>query len=208
MAITTFIPELWNARLIYALDKAHVAAGLVNRNYEGQITKMGDTVHINSIGAITINSYTKNTDIAAPETLTTTDQELVIDQGKYFNFQVDDVDKAQAAGEIIDVAMGRAAYGLADVADKFLLSTMAAGADAGNIIGTSAAATALTAANVYENVIDLRILLDKANVPTSGRFIVVPPEVYGLLLQDERFVKASDTNAATARNGLVGSVGA
>ena len=31
MAVTTFIPELWSARLLYALDKARVATNLVNR---------------------------------------------------------------------------------------------------------------------------------------------------------------------------------
>ena len=72
MAVTTFIPELWSARLLYALEKSHVATNLVNRNYEGVIAKQGDTVHINSIGAITVKDYTKNTDIAAPDALTTT----------------------------------------------------------------------------------------------------------------------------------------
>ena len=125
MAITTFIPELWSARLLYALENSHVATNLVNRNYQGQITNAGDTVHINSIGAITVSDYTKNTDMSAPETLATTDQTLVIDQAKSFNFQVDDVDNVQAAGDLIDTAMGRAAYALADVSDKFLLSTIA-----------------------------------------------------------------------------------
>ena len=37
MAITTFIPELWSARLLYALEKSHIATNLVNRNYEGLI---------------------------------------------------------------------------------------------------------------------------------------------------------------------------
>ena len=78
MAVTTFIPELWSARLLYALEKSHVATNLVNRNYEGVIANQGDTVHINSIGAITVKDYTKNTDIAAPDALTTTDQTLVI----------------------------------------------------------------------------------------------------------------------------------
>ena len=131
MAVTTFIPELWSARLLYALEKAHVATNLVNRNYEGVIANQGDTVHINSIGAITVKDYTKNTDIAAPDALTTTDQTLEIDQCKYFNFQVDDVDKVQAAGDLVDTAMGRAAYALADTSDAFLLKTIAAGAAAG-----------------------------------------------------------------------------
>lgn len=207
MAVTTFIPELWNARLLYALEKAHVATNLVNRNYEGEISNHGDTVHINTIGAITVKSYTKNTDIDAPETLTTTDQTLVIDQAKYFNFQVDDVDKVQAAGELVDTAMGRAAYALADVSDAYLLGVIAAGAAAGNTIGSAAAPVALTKDNVYENIVKLKTKLDKANVPNTGRTIVVPPDVHSLLLLDDRFAKSTATAGQEALiNGLVGRI--
>lgn len=207
MAVTTFIPELWSARLLYALEKAHVATNLVNRNYEGEIRNHGDTVHINTIGAITVKSYTKNTDIADPEVLSTTDQTLVIDQSKYFNFQVDDVDKVQAAGDLVDTAMGRAAYALADVSDAYLLGVIAAGAAAGNIVGTTAAPIALTAANVYENIVKLKTKLDKANVPNTGRTIVVPPEVHSLLLLDDRFAKSTATAGQEALiNGLVGRI--
>lgn len=207
MAVTTFIPEIWNARLLYALEKAHVATNLVNRNYEGEISNHGDTVHINTIGAITVKSYAKNTDIADPEVLSTTDQTLVIDQSKYFNFQVDDVDKVQAAGELVDTAMGRAAYALADVSDAYLLGVIAAGAAAGNTIGSAAAPVALTASNVYENIVKLKTKLDKANVPNTGRTIVVPPDVHSLLLLDDRFAKSTATAGQEALiNGLVGRI--
>lgn len=207
MAVTTFIPELWSARLLYALEKAHVATNLVNRNYEGEISNHGDTVHINTIGAITVKSYTKNTDIADPEALSTTDQSLVIDQSKYFNFQVDDVDKVQAAGELVDTAMGRAAYALADVSDAYLFGVIAAGAAAGNTIGSAAAPVALTASNVYENIVKLKTKLDKANVPNTGRTIVVPPDVHSLLLLDDRFAKSTATAGQEALiNGLVGRI--
>lgn len=207
MAVTTFIPELWSARLLYALEKSHVATNLVNRNYEGVIANQGDTVHINSIGAITVKDYTKNTDIAAPDALTTTDQTLEIDQCKYFNFQVDDVDKVQAAGDLIDTAMGRAAYALADTSDAFLLKTIAAGAAAGNTVGAASGPIALTKDNVYENIVKLRTKLDKATVPNTGRTIVVPPEVYALLLLDERFAKSPAAAGQDALiNGKVGEV--
>ena len=207
MAVNTFIPELWSARLLYALENAHVATNLVNRNYEGEIKNQGDTVHINSIGAITVKDYTKNSDIAAPDALSTTDQTLKIDQCKYFNFQVDDVDNVQAAGDLIDTAMGRAAYALADAADAYLLKTIAAGAASGNTIGTTTAPIALTASNVYENIVKLRTKLDKASVPNTGRTIVVPPEVYALLLLDDRFAKNTATAGQEALlNGKVGEV--
>ena len=205
MALTTFIPELWNARLLNALDKAHVFAGLINRDYEGEIKKQGDTVHINTIGEVTIGTYTKDTDFTSgPQALTATDSTLVINQAKYFNFAVDDIDTAQAAGDIMDKAMQRAAYGLADAADKYLADQLAAAITTanGNQVGTTA--VALTKENVYENIVKMKTTLDKANVPTTGRWLVVPPEMVALILQDDRFVKTGGTKAEdTLANGWV-----
>lgn len=203
MAVTGFIPKLWSARLLNALDKSHVFANVVNRDYEGDIKKMGDTVHINTIGAVTIGTYTQNTDFSSgPETLATTDQTLTIDQAKYFNFQVDDIDAAQAAGDIMDKAMTRAAYGLADASDKYIAGILAGAADATNTVSTSA--VALTSSNVYENVVKMRTILDKANVPTAGRWLVIPPEMYALILLDDRFVKTGGEMAeGILRTGLV-----
>jgi hypothetical protein len=204
MAITTFIPQLWSARLLYNLDKSHVATNFVNRNYEGIIKNQGDTVKINSIGAINVFDYTRNTDMEEPQVLETTEQVLTVDQAKAFNFAVDDVDKVQAAGDLMDTAMGRAAYALNDVSDAFLLGVIAAGASADNTISD----VKLTSSNVYENMVALRTKLDKANVPAAGRSVVVPPEVYALLLLDDRFVKASDGGTANAvlLSGEVGRV--
>ena len=206
MAVTNFIPELWSARLLNALDKSHVFANVVNRDYEGDIKKMGDTVHINTIGAVTIGTYTQNTDFTSgPETLATTDQTLTIDQAKYFNFQVDDIDAAQAAGDIMDKAMTRAAYGLADASDKYIAGILAGAADASNLVSSSA--VALTSSNVYENVVKMRTILDKANVPTAGRWLVIPPEMYALILLDDRFVKTGGEMAeGILRTGLVAQV--
>lgn len=203
MAVTSFIPKLWSARLLNALDKSHVFANVVNRDYEGDIQKMGDTVHINTIGAVTIGTYTQNTDFTSgPETLATTDQTLTIDQAKYFNFQVDDIDAAQAAGDIMDKAMTRAAYGLADASDKYTAGILAGAADTTNLV--SSTAVALTSSNVYENVVKMRTILDKANVPTAGRWLVIPPEMYALILLDDRFVKTGGEMAeGILRTGLV-----
>ena len=205
MAISSFIPQIWDARLLNALDKAHVFANVVNRDYEGEIKQQGDTVKINTIGAVTIGDYTKNTDFTSgPETLATTAQSLTIDQAKYFNFQVDDVDAAQAAGDVMDKAMERAAYGLNDAADAYLAKQLADSITAGNGNLVAADAVALTAANVYENVVKMKLLLDKANVPTVGRWLVAPPEMIALILQDDRFVKTGGTMAEDVlQNGVV-----
>ena len=50
MAFSNFIPEIWSARLLEHMDKVHVYANLMNRDYEGDIKAYGDTVHINLLG--------------------------------------------------------------------------------------------------------------------------------------------------------------
>ena len=207
MSVATFIPELWSARLLQGLEKSHVATNLVNRDYEGQIRNQGDKVNINTLSDVAIKTYTPNSDIASPDDLTTTKQQLEITEADYFNIQLDDVDRVQAAGELMDTAMRNVAYKMNDRTDSFILGKIASGVDSGNIIGTTESPIQATKNNIYESIIEIRTKLDKANVPTSGRTIVIPPEIYALLLQDERFVKSDAVAGQNVLvNGLVGRV--
>lgn len=202
----TFIPSVWAARLLVALDKALVYAqtGVVNRDYEGEITDSGDTVKIATIGDVTIGNYTKNTNIADPEVLTDAEQSLLIDQSKFFNFYVDSIDKAQQNVNVMDEAMRRAGYGLRDVQDQFVAANYV-NVPAANLIGSDAVPITPTNANAYEYLVDLGVLLDQQNIPTEGRFCIVPPWFHGRLLKDSRFVSAgtSKTDSVLA-NGMVG----
>ena len=87
----------------------------------------------------------------------------------------------------------------------FLFSTIAPAAPAGSTIGTASAPIALTTENVYEQVVKLKLMLDKKNVPVTGRKLAVPPELHALLLQDQRFIGTGGLKAEEALiNGLVG----
>lgn len=206
MAFATFIPTIWSARLLAHLDKAHVYANLVNRDYEGEIKNFGDKVKINQIGDITIKNYTKNTDIAAPDAVDGSGQELEIDQAKYFNFAVDDVDNAQSNPKVMDDAMQRAAYGMNDVTDGFLAGLMAVGAiNNGTNLGSDATPLVPTATTAYDMLVDLATDLTEKNVPMAGRWVVVPAWFHGLLLKDQRFVgNGTDYNKALIEGGEVG----
>lgn len=207
MALANFIPELWSAELLLSLKKRHVAAGLVNRDYEGQIKRQGDTVHVTNLTAPTIGTYTKHTDITV-EDIDDGTAALVIDQAKYFAFEVDDIEKAQqvAGGNALATQTREAGYGLADEADKFLLSTMnTAVQGTGNDLGTVAIHTDADA--LYDAIVDLMVKLDQANVPDAGRFVIVSPSLHGRLLKLDRFVATGDEKAATTRgNGFIGQV--
>lgn len=206
MAITNFIPEVWTAQLLSSLKKATVFGGpsVVNRSYEGQIAGGGDTVRITSISRPTIAAYTKNVTAITPETLTDAERSLVIDQSYYFAFEVDDIDMRQSAsgGALLAEAANEAAYGLADTADQFLMTTILAGVPAGNKIG----ATAITTQSLAQTgVLGLKTKLDAADVPSQGRYIVAPPWFVNMLLNGSAL--ASVANAGTdagLRNGQVG----
>lgn len=203
----TFIPTVWAARLLVALEKALVygQTNVSNRDYEGEVREAGSTVKIASIGDVSIGDYVKNTDIADPEILTDSEQSLLIDQSKYFNFYVDSVDRAQQNVNVMDEAMRRSAWALREEADTFLAGVMAAAITAGNTIGSDAVPETPSKDNAYEHLVDLGVLLDEANAPIDGRFVIVPAWFHGLLLKDDRFVKTGSVRSDAARaNGEVG----
>lgn len=208
MAVDLFIPKVWAAELLTALDKTLVAgqSGVTNRNYEGEIANFGDTVHIGSLSNPTIADYVKNVTAINPQTLTTTDQTLVINQAKYFAFEVDDVDARQVrdGGVLMTRAAQQAAYGLAEATDTFLLSAMSTGAT--NIV-PAADVTSASPGAAYAIVLKLKLALDKQNVTQDGRFLLVSPDFYAVLLSDPRFVDAAQYGSnAPVQNGEVGRV--
>lgn len=203
MAVDTFIPEVWAAELLVALEEHHVAAqdGVVNRDYEGEVELFGDTVHINTLADPTIATYTKNVTVINPQTLATTDQTLLIDQSKYFAFEVDDVDKRQArdGGQLLNKAAMRSAIGLRETLDTFLLTLMTTG-------GTvQAAQDVATADAAFLLLRTLRMKLNKQSVPTEDRFAIISPEFEALILGDNRFIDASRYGSTTPiLNGEIG----
>lgn len=199
-AYQNFIPTLWSARLLANLDKTYVYPMCVNRDYEGEITQKGDTVKINKIGDVTVGDYTG--DVGTPEELTSTQTTLAIDQAKFFHFQVPDIEKYQANVNLVDKAMERASVAIGDVVDQYIASFVK---DAKITVGSASTPVALTTpAQAYDQLVDLKVLLNSKNVPKMDRFVVVPPEFVGLLEKDDRFTKYYGEDVLA--NGVVGKV--
>ena len=160
---------------------------------------------INQIGDVEIKDYTRNQDIEAPDDLSGKQLMLTIDQAKYFNFAVDDVDNAQTNPKLMDKAMQRAGYGMNDVTDQFAANLLYVSVDAGNVLGTDESPIVPTADDAYDALVDLSTLLTEANVPMDGRWAVIPAWYHGILLKDKRFVgNGTDYNKAILEGGEVG----
>lgn len=209
MTLNNFIGEVWSARLLANLNKALVYAQptVCNRDYEGEIRNLGDTVHINAVAPVTAKPYTKNTPIAEPDTLSDAATTLVIDQSNYTNFEVDDVDKAQGAVSVMDSAMAESAYALGDLADQYVAGIMEDAVASGNKIGTdeSPIVPGTTAGTtVYDYLVDLSVALNESNCPKFNRWVILPPWMVGKLVKDDRFSNISSSGSSEAlRNGIV-----
>lgn len=217
MAITNFIPELWSAAIQLPFEKALVYGqpSVVNRKFEGQIKQMGDTVNVTSISDPTIRTYDKAADLTT-EDLTDANLKLLIDQGDYFSFRVNDVDKVQAAGDFQGPATSRAGFGLKDKVDQYIASLGTVAAGSGGIIannrlgnltvvsgGTGKAGSGQVLADHV--LIDLQEKLENQSVPSEGRYVIVPPAFVSALEKSSSFSRVDASGSSeTLRNGIVG----
>lgn len=179
---------------------------------------MGDKVVINTAPTISVANYVVgggvNYQVPTPDV-----QELVIDKGKYFAFQINDVLEYQAKPDLMDMFAGDAAEQMRVAIDSNVLyNTVFQGAAANKgpnagvksgayAMGTDGAPVTLTAANVVQKVLEMASILDEQNVPESDRWLVIDPLTRALLFQSE-LAKAYSTGDATSpvRNGKIGTI--
>ncbi|MCK8477224.1 hypothetical protein [Microbacterium aurugineum] len=211
MTVASFIPELWAAKLLTKYDAAQVytQSTVANRDYEGEIQNQGDTVHINSIGDPEVRAYTRGDEITFDD-LDTTDQALLIDQGDYFAFYVNDVDKVQAKGDFGGPALERAALKLRAKSDTYAGGLLKAGAHADNQLGRVTIVSGGTQMagsgqiTAYDVLVELGLKLDNQDAPEEGRYVVVTPEFIAATQKDDRFARVDASGSSeTLRNGIV-----
>lgn len=213
MTVGNFIPSIWSAKLLESLrkDQVFTQGGVMNRDYTGDIAGQGSVVKINGIGPVTIRPYTKNVPIVTPDTLTDAQTSLTIDQGNYFNFEIDDIDIAQQTPKIMSGAMAQAASDLTDVAEMYLADLLYDGVPAGNKIGTDSNAGAIIpsagADTGFDYLVNLSQKLSEAKCPKAGRWVIIPPWFTSELVKDDRFNNVAASGSTEAlRNGFVSRV--
>lgn len=211
MTVASFIPELWSAKLQVPFERALVFGQptVANRDYEGEIQDQGDTVHINSVGAPTINDFDPGKDLDFEE-LDTQEQLLLIDQGKTFSFYVRDVDKAQARADFGGEALRQAGYKMAAAVDRCQADVVSHGAQAANQLGrvkVVSGGTGIAGAGqitAYDLLVELGLKLNLEDVPLQGRYVIVGPHFQAAIQKDDRFTSVDRAGTGeTLRNGLI-----
>lgn len=211
MSVTSFIPELWDAAIKEPYQKSLIFGQptVASNAWMGQISNVGDTVHISAIGAPTIRKYERGTALVTEDVNVSTTT-LNIDQGSYFSFNVNDVDKVQAAGDFQGPATNSAGVALRDAADKYLAGVLTGGVLTANKIGkvdviSDDPSRLTTGDSAFQVLVQLATKLNLQSVPTAGRYVIVGAATYAALLMDPRFTRVDASGSEDGlRNGIVG----
>ena len=220
-----FSPTIFSQRVLNFFRTASVVEGITNNDYFGELGSYGDTVKIILEPAINVSAYTRGATVAS-QALPANEMTLEISQANHFQFQVDDIEVKLAHVNWESLATGSATYSLKNAYDKEVLGFMAANAKSGNYLGDAATANGVidtfttlalaTAAPVLVgfgggvavdpmNLLSrLALVLDEAEVPEEGRYVVVSPRFMELLARTDSKLLSTDYNQGEGglRNGL------
>lgn len=143
----------------------------------------------------------------------------MIDKGLYWAIRMDDVDRVQMDIEWISKFAQDASEQLKIKVDTDVLNTIKADAGAKNKgqtagkhsgslkLGVTGTPIALDKTNILESIVNCGTALDEANIPETGRWIVMPPAMVGLIkMSDLKDASLAGDGTSILRNGRVGQI--
>ena len=178
---------------------------LCNRQYDGLVKSKGDSVHILGVGKPTIKTMERanaSGEIDGAEEVEDTSVIMPINQIRYFNYKVGDIDKAQSVGGLMDVLSSETSEGLANEMDKFIAS-LATGSDVPTLSTTATTVTKDNVLDILDNAIQ-KLQENDVNM-SCGVTVTVSPRFYKLFKQ--AYVSKDTANSDELRNGRVAMYG-
>ena len=214
----TYIPEVWSGKCLIKFYTATVFGDISNTDYEGEIKAFGDTVHIRNIPSIVIRDYSAGQQLQRqkPEAEVV---DLLINKGKYWSFEVNDVQKAQSDMNFVEKWSDDASQQMGISIDSDILSAVYADASSYNKgatagyrssafdLGATGAPRAIDKTNILDFIVDTGTVLFEYDIPATERWMVLPPLFTGMIKKSD-LKDASLTGDATSplRNGKIGSI--
>lgn len=172
---------------------------IFNNSYEGD-PKAGAVKIPTRDAEVVVSDYDKAKGLSGA-TGSTTYTTLTITQDKAVNEIIDGYDAAAVPDNLVADRLDSAGYSLGLTVDKYSINILET---QGTVLSET---TALTATTVYDQFVDVATALSEANVPMEGRYAIVSPAVYGLLLKDTiNFIREGDLSQKLVQTGAVGSI--
>lgn len=138
----------------------------------------------------------------AVQGLDATTQAMTLRKDRSFTFAIDrlDTDETKRAVEAASALARQLREVVVPEVDSWVYAQMAEHA------GIKPTAEALTAANVYVKIIEANNALDNAEVPETGRILVVTPDTYLLMKQSKDIVMETDIGADMRLRGVIANL--
>lgn len=100
-ALDVIIPEIWQKRIVAAIYDSGKIIPRVD-NVSGEVSRMGDILHLPNFPTLTVNDVTAATGAVANQTVTPTDADLTVDKWKEITMALVDKASKQAHSNIVD----------------------------------------------------------------------------------------------------------
>lgn len=216
-----YAPIIFSSKVMRLFTESTVLNEITNNDYEGEINGKGDTVQIRVAPTPVAGDVTEYS-VGTPITYSQPSENarsLAIDQAFYKAFFVDEVDKIQSDLGIMELFAERSALSLKIDTDRRVLAYIPAnvhadnkGDTAGKItgaydLGVAGAPITITKDNAVDLIADLGTVLDESNVPSEGRWIVLPAWYVNMLKKgDLKRADVTGDDTGVIRTGLVGMI--
>lgn len=207
MAYSNFIPTVWAEGFNHELERLCVMLEDCNREYEGKVKEQGDTVKILGVGRPTIKTLTRanaSGNIDDPEELEDQSAFLQINQIRYYNYMVGDIDKVQAKGGMMEAYNKEAAEGMANEVDKYI----AAFATDANVkkLNTNPVNAAGASTNVLYIIDDAIQKLRENDVRANTKIVLTAPPRFTKLIK-QKLIGTSTNNPSLLEHGVLTTYG-
>jgi hypothetical protein len=192
------VPTIFDQKILTSLKNKSIVDEITNDNYSGVIRDKGDTVKIVKQPLVTVREYNRGINLENQD-IVDEDLSLVIDKGNYYAYALENIEVAQSHIDWEDACADSAGYALREAYDIDVLNYMA-----GEVVSANTEGTSVTPKTVghgsgnnftpYNALNRLAKLLDKQNVPETGRWVVASPDFWELIAdEDGKLVEAQVT---------------
>ncbi|MBP8125851.1 MAG: hypothetical protein KAZ26_24605 [Caldilineaceae bacterium] len=190
-----FVPEIWAAQALGYLKANTVMVNLVNKDFQNEIARDGDTINIPQRGSLSVQTKTAGGTFS-PESPTGTSVAATVTH-KYVSFIVEDIAEAQSRPELIGGYIEDGIKLIGEDIDQAILNLYS---------GFSTTPIDATAGIAVGSITEARRLLNSAKVPQMDRYIVWHEDAEAEILKLAQFTSAQNdpANATALQNATMG----
>lgn len=182
-----FIPEVWAQESLMILENNLVAANLVHRDFENQISQFGDTVNTRRPNEFAAARKTDQDDVTIQDAIST-NVAVRLDQHIHTSFVIKDGEETKGFQVLRDVYLEPAMLSIAEIIDEIVLGQAYDFLTLDN--GTPNVVGQLGVPATKQTVIAAREKMNVNQVPQMGRNLILTPSTEADLLAVDAFISA------------------